>query len=40
MSQSATAVSVPSTSQIQEYDAIVDVMNRIAKVFGLEAVRS
>ena len=32
MSQSATAVSVPSTSsQIQEYDAIVDVMNRYSE---------
>jgi hypothetical protein len=32
MSQSATAVSVPGTSsQIQEYDAIVDVMNRYSE---------
>ena len=32
MSQSATAVSVPGTSsQIQEYDAIVNVMNRYSE---------
>ena len=32
MSQSAAAVSVPGTSsQIQEYDAIVDVMNRYSE---------